>query len=546
MSLGRLVRTVRHLKPAQMYGRVLYLLPQRTPPVAEVRPSQTDWERWVQPALRLPAIRPDGQFDVLGEAHDLDAIGWDCPEIAKLWRYNLHYFDDLVSHGWDDRTDEHRRLIERWIAENPPAAGTGWEPYPLSRRIVNWIKWLCAGNAPAEGMLASLGLQTQWLTLRLETHLLGNHLFANAKALVFAGNFFAGEAAQRWRTLGTAILNKEIDEQMLPDGGQFELSTLYHSLAVEDLLDLVNILGASDENQPGNAALASQRRTTVSAALRWMLGLRHPDGEIAFFNDAAIGIAPPPGELLEYAHRLSITPATSTNPLWLADTGYVRAERGVATLFADVARIGPDYLPGHAHADTLSFELSLGDERFLVNGGTSLYGAGAERVRQRGTAAHNTVAIDGHDSSEVWSGFRVGRRAYPRDVSVREDASGVVISAAHDGYRWLAGRPLHRRSWLLDDEGLTINDNVTAPAGHQAVAAFRFHPSLRLSSQDDGASGRAQAPSGRAMRWSVERGRADFLAATWHPRFGSSEATRQLRVVLAGGSATVRFAWDPA
>ena len=80
----------------------------------------------------------------------------------------------------------------------------------------------------------------------------------------------------------------------------------------------------------------------------------------------------------------------------------------------DVAPVGPDYLPGHAHADTLSFELSLFGQRVLVNSGTSQYEAGPERSRQRGTAAHNTVIVDGHDSSEVWAGFRVARRASSR------------------------------------------------------------------------------------------------------------------------------------
>lgn len=548
MSPGRLLRTVRYLKPVQIYGRLLRQLPERAPPpIAEPVPAQADWPRWAEPALRLPAIRPDGRFDVLGESHDIDAVGWDDPSIAKLWRYNLHYFDDLASQGWEDRRDEHRQLIKRWIAENGPASGTGWEPYPLSRRIVNWIKWLCAGNAPPEGMLASLALQVQWLMRRLEYHLLGNHLFANGKAIVFAGAFFAGELAAQWRTRGSNILDAELDKQMLLDGGHFELSTMYHSLAVEDLLDLVNILeAANDSGGRRGAALAACCRAKAAAALDWMLAMRHPDGEIAFFNDAAIGIAPSPDELAAYARRLSIAPSMPGNPRWLAETGYIRAERGPSTLFADVARIGPDYLPGHAHADTLSFELALGDERFLVNGGTSVYGTGPERVRQRGTAAHNTVTIDGQNSSEVWSGFRVGRRAYPRSVSVSEDADALTIFAAHDGYVWMPGQPLHSRTWLLDDGGLTVSDEVTSPAGHRAVAAFRFHPNLTLTALDDGACGRAEAPTGRVMRWSVLQGSAELSDATWHPRFGASEPARQLRVTLAGGSSTVRFSWNPA
>ena len=94
--------------------------------------------------------------------------------------------------------------------------------------------------------------------------------------------------------------------------------------------------------------------------------------------------------------------------------------KGEAVLLIDVAPIGPDYLPGHAHADTLSYELSLYGKRVLVNSGTSRYGSGPKRDWERSTAAHNTVEVDGQSSSETWSGFRVARRAYPFDVLVEQ------------------------------------------------------------------------------------------------------------------------------
>ena len=89
-------------------------------------------------------------------------------------------------------------------------------------------------------------------------------------------------------------------------------------------------------------------------------------------------------------------------------------------MLIDVAKIGPDYLPGHAHADTLSFELSLYGKRLLVNSGISRYGTSLIRQFERSTEAHNTVAIDNKNSSEVWSGFRVARRAYPLDLKIEE------------------------------------------------------------------------------------------------------------------------------
>src|SRR5205085_8722772 len=132
-------------------------------------------------------------------------------------------------------------LQQCWIDENPPAVGVGWEPYPTSLRIVNWIKWALAGNRMNDKAIASLAVQVRFLSQNLEQHLLGNHLLANAKALVFAGLFFEGDEAVSWLRTGLRLLAREIPEQVLPDGGHFERSPMYHSAILEDMLDLCNV-----------------------------------------------------------------------------------------------------------------------------------------------------------------------------------------------------------------------------------------------------------------------------------------------------------------
>src|SRR5690606_4238812 len=123
----------------------------------------------------------------------------------------------------------------------------------------------------------------------------------------------------------------------------------------------------------------------------------------------------------------------------------VRMAAGAAVMIADVGRVGPDYLPGHAHADTLSFELSLHGRRVLVNGGTSTYEAGPLRLRQRGTAMHNALEVDGQDSSEVWSSFRVARRALPMNIRWADEGSVLVLEGSHHGYWRLPGKVVHSR-----------------------------------------------------------------------------------------------------
>src|SRR5690606_28347458 len=171
-------------------------------------------------------------------------------------------------------------------------------------------------------------------------------------------------------------------------------------------------------------------RESAMRMLEWANVMAHPDGDIAFFNDAAFGIAPDLKALTAYASDLGLAmPSTAPMTRLLKDSGYARMEAGPAVLLADVAPVGPDYLPGHAHADTLSFELSVHGERMLVNGGTSTYENGPDRWRQRGTAAHNTVVVDGEDSSEEWAAFRVARRARVQDISMGEGHGTIVLSA---------------------------------------------------------------------------------------------------------------------
>jgi uncharacterized heparinase superfamily protein len=420
------------------------------------------------------------RFVFLNEERDLEDHGWDDSGLAILWRYNLHYFDDLCAQGACTRSDWHRALIARWMRENPPPRRkTAWSPYPTSIRIVNWIKWILVGNEPVSGMLESLAVQARWLEQRLERHLMGNHLFVNAKALVFAGCFFDGPEATRWRATGLTILREEIFEQILPDGAQFERSPMYHALALEDMLDLVNVARVyPGVISAGDVRLIEER---IPLMQRYLAAMCHPDGEVSFFNDSAIGIAPSPAELHRYAERLGFTPEAEVGAslregvTHFVDAGFIRVALGRMVAILDVGPIGPDYLPGHAHADTLSMELSLDGHRLIVNSGTGEYGTGPERQRQRGTPAHSTLSIDGADSSEVWAGFRCARRAKPFDLRIVDEGSRVEVTCSHDGYCRLPGAPVHTRTWVFDQRGVTIRDSVRGNPAVSHVAVAHFH-----------------------------------------------------------------------
>jgi uncharacterized heparinase superfamily protein len=417
------------------------------------------------------------RFRFLAEEHDIDAPArWNDGGIARLWTYNLHYFDDLLAAGGPERAGWHYDLIQRWVRENPPLQGAGWEPYPLSRRAVNWIIASLSGVELPPEADESLAVQARVLRRSLEHHLRGNHLFVNAKALIFLGCFFERDEAEDWLKTGLRLMAREMDEQILADGGHFELSPMYHALLLEDVLDLVQLSSVFPQ------ALTRSRagwRDKAGAMLDWLAAMSHPDGEIGLFNDATFHEARNLAALTRYAEALDIAvPQPEQGSKWLKASGYIRLARNPWTVLLDTAAVGPDYIPGHGHADTLSFELSLGAERIVTNGGTSTYESNELRAAERGTASHATVEIGGRNSSEVWASFRVGRRARPSGVTFSPESNQA--GGRHDGYRFLPGRPTHERLIGIEANTVHINDTITGAGEHSVVARFPLHPLVRV------------------------------------------------------------------
>lgn len=570
MSLSqalRLFHTVRHLHPVQVLYRAKYRVKRRARISERIDgPMRTNEHPVVPTAFAASPIEylGDKRWRFLNREGGIER-GWNDPQSERLWLYNLHYFNYLNQQQREQHTDALCSLIDDWVAGNPVGTGAGWEPYPLSLRIVSWIKWTNSGMPLSRRAMSSLYLQARYLAQRLEYHLLGNHLFANAKALVFAGLFFETHEASAWLATGLAILRREMPRQILSDGGHFELSPMYHAIFVEDLLDIVNLASSPDARKRGPAAATCRALASgpLPGMLGWLRTMTHPDGQIALFNDAAFGIARPYTMLEDYAQRLGIPikPMSSACPLTSLDaSGYVRLERGNYVALLDIARIGPDYLPGHAHADTLNFELSLAGQRLIVDAGTSTYAIGEQRMRERSTAAHNTVTLGEHSSSDVWSAFRVGRRAYPVDVDIVPPTHGTgaalpgapdqheewpdvpqniadcwIVSAAHTGYTHLPGRITHRRRWhcylnaIVIVDHLERADNRAAVALDNAFATLRFAPGLDVASGTDG-SITISAQGKPVCRLEHNGASPCIVDDLHHPQFGVSVPCKLVRL----------------
>jgi uncharacterized heparinase superfamily protein len=257
---------------------------------------------------------------------------------------------------------------------------------------------------------------------------------------------------------------------------------------------------------------------------KWLTAMCHLDGDISFFNDAAFGIALTPLQLRACAKALGLDAGAPPEEgvVHLEPSGYVRIRRGPLLVIFDAAPVGPDYNPGHAHADTLSFELSWGTQRVLTNSGISTYSVGPRRTWERSTAAHNAVEIDAKDSSEVWSAFRVARRARPLDPETGQTGAVLRAACSHDGYRRLRGAPMHRRAIEAGANALQVSDTVLGAGIHRAAGYFHVHPGVGL---EEGTAGgwTILLPQGGRLRVAGRNGlRLRREEGTYSPEFGKS------------------------
>jgi uncharacterized heparinase superfamily protein len=510
---GRLYRTVRHLTARQIAARAFlmgrFLLYRRFPQAARIGlggPARMDGAgldrvgRWL--ATRHPGPLSPRQLDLaigaaarrftfLNHASTAGAgpIDWQAPDMSRLWQYHLHYADFVAAlalgaqRGDDERwSDDALALVEDWIGANPPGRRPGWDPYPLSLRVVNWVIALAALGPRVDeerrGRIAgSLAAQGRFLARHLEWHLGGNHLLKNAKALFILGVALDCPEAEAWRARGRRLLLDEVERQILADGGHVERSPLYHGIVLEDVLDVLALAGATGPpllSGPELAALgdAARRMTT------WLARMRHPDGGLALFNDCVVAGEPEPAALLAYAARVLDCEPSPAGAVALAESGYFVVERGEARGVVDCGAIGPDELPAHAHADTLSFELSWAGRRVVVDAGTAEYALDDLRRYVRSTAAHNTVRVDEVEQSEVWDSFRVGRRARPGRARLATVGEDVVFAGAHDGYARLG--VIHHRHIVATDTAWVVVDELRGRGRHRFESYLHLHPDLRL------------------------------------------------------------------
>jgi uncharacterized heparinase superfamily protein len=497
-DLALLARTAVHLKPAQVAHR------------AGLRAQRRVLRRWPKAGRRLlggpdpaaaqgwpagfvpldaraslpwpdPAWLASGKIELLGMARELgEPPDWRQSDAPRLWRFHLQYWD----WAWGLAADPDRaaaramfaRLWRSWQASASFGRGDAWLPYPAALRAWSWCgqyRELVAGSDLEDSFVAELASHAGFLRRHLEYDVGGNHLIKDLKALAGLAVFFADD-----RLLRSVLrrLARQLPVQVLPDGGHYERAPAYHCQVLADLIDVAELVRAA------GAEPAPELTGAIARMRRWLGAVLEPGGSVPLLNDGY----PVPSGLIA---ALKLKPPSARPLLSLADTGLARAAVGRWHLLADVGAPCPDELPAHAHADTLGCVVNVDGMPLLVDTGTSTYERGPVREYERSTAAHSTVEVDGTDSTEVWGAFRAGRRARVLGFAARSSsAGGVVFEAAHDGFRRLPGRPLHRRRWSLAAGGLRVDDLVTGTGLHTVIVRWHLTPGTVVRLEPSGAA----------------------------------------------------------
>jgi len=467
-KLSLYYRTLKHLKPIQIRYRLWYILRSRWR-----RFTGFSYPQSVEKSGRLLSFKPfidrpesyrEGEFTFLNLSHSFtDSIDWNYLRHGKLWAYNLNYFDYL--HQPFMTKDMGLKLINDFI-DQAERNREGMEPYPISLRGSNWIKFLIKYEVADKKIDSALYAQYLILFDNLEYHLLGNHLLENGFSLLIGGIYFND---QKLLQKGEGIVTRQLEEQILDDGGHFERSPMYHAILLERLLDCLNL---SQKNPQFGLPHNTYLQTKSSEMLSWLREITFDNGNWPMVNDSAWGIAASTREIQDYAERLGNEPQETE----LSESGYRRFKVNGLEICMDVGDIGPDYIPGHAHSDTLSFVIHHKGTPIIVDPGVSTYEANERRKLERSTEMHNTVMVEGREQSGVWSAFRVGKRAYAEIL----EESDHYLKATHSGYKELGVR--HVRSWTPDNKTVTITDEIIGK-NVRSIAYLHFHPDLSVTKQ---------------------------------------------------------------
>ncbi len=482
------------------------------------------------------------EYDFAGQMIRMeDGVDWQPVGATEPWLAELHGFGwlgDLRAVAGDSARRHARDLVTQWIARHDNWDPLAWRPDIMGRRISSWLgqyEFFCASadDGFRSRFFDSLGRQSRHLTRAAALSTAGDGRLAAVKGLLYCAvclpqqqrRVNAGDG--RYKT-GIRLLEQELKLSLLGDGGHASRSPSLLLWTLRDLVDIRAAFGAAGRETPRMLQNAIDR---MAPMLRYF---RHGDGGLALFNDSCAE----DGGFIDLV--LAQADARGKAPLRAPESGFERARAGRTVLLMDTGKPGPSVFGRHTHAGTLSFELSVGKDRLIVNCGAAAESHAKWRQAQRATAAHSSLTLADTNSSELLDDGRIGRR--PLDVAhSREEVDGSVwLEATHDAYV-AKFRLRHQRRLFLatagddlrgEDSLLPNQDAKGKSSSYPFALRFHLHPRVQASMIQKGTAALLRLPSGLGWRLRMQGGEMTLEDSVYLGHRG--EIKRSQQVVIRG------------
>jgi uncharacterized heparinase superfamily protein len=412
---------------------------------------------------------------------------WEVALLGFGWLRHLRAADTALTRA------NARSLVEDWISNPARKRPVGRRADVMARRVISLLSQapLVLGDTDNKFYRRYLrGLTRDIRHLRYAMHDApdGVPRLQVVIALCYASLCLANQA--RHIRNATRRLSDELQRQILPDGGHISRNPGALIELLIDLLPLRQTFAARNIAPPPALLNAIDRMMPM---LRFF---RHGDGSFALFN----GMSNAPSDLL--ATLLAYDDTHGVPMANMPHTGFQRLEAGAMTVIMDTGAPPPPNVSQDAHAGCLSFELSSGSSRIVINCGMPSTGRDNWRVFARGTPAHSTLTYRETSSCQFVELSAMKRLLQGAPVvsgpvnveSYRETApNGEMLTTSHDGYLPRFG-VLHRRVLMAAHDGSRLDgEDTVAPApggrikGRDTEYALRFHlhPSVKASRLSD-------------------------------------------------------------
>jgi uncharacterized heparinase superfamily protein len=486
-------------------------------------------ERWPGDAKRGTMIL-SGEILLAGQVVRNPMPVWFPPEAGIGWLATWHDFSwvaDLLSVGGGAK-DAVRALVQSWLTDN-----TGWHPIAwrsdvLATRIYTWLVHFDeiasreADRLLRRAMLVSLGGQLRHLARTAAWELSGPARLRALKGLI-AGLVAFGSSEKRIHRALRAM-ERELPAQIMPDGGHRSRNPSVQLDVLRDLVDTRAALRAAHIEVPAALQDAIDR---MAPMLRFF---RHGDRKLALFN----GSIEEDGILVDLVLTRSETKGRA--PAQAPQTGFQRMQAGHSLVLVDAGRPPQGGYDDTAHAGPLSFEMSQGRERIIVNCGGYRGTQRAWRQVARSTAAHSVLVVADTNAVEINDDGTLGRSPPLIRCERAEEDGHQWIAVSHDGYRQRFGLVYARELFLASDgDDLRGEDRLTGRSGTEFVVRFHLHPSVDPTLMQDGSAVRLRLPSG--LVWRLRAAGAEMSLAD-SIYLGSGELKTTQQVVLSGTTGT--------